>query len=92
MRKMSSRKLPVGKISKDVLTKYVFTCLGIPSDRVLKGPLIGEDAAIIDLGDRVLIAKANPITGAVEKIGWLSVHVNANDIAARGLRLYGISV
>jgi hydrogenase expression/formation protein HypE len=81
---MSSRKLPVGKISKDVLTKYVFTCLGIPSDRVLKGPLIGEDAAIIDLGDRVLIAKANPITGAVEKIGWLSVHVNANDIAARG--------
>lgn len=90
---MSSKKLPVGKISKDMLSKYVFTCLGIPSDRVLKGPLIGEDAAIIDLGEKVLIAKANPITGAEEKIGWLSVHINANDIAARGaLPLWYLSI
>ena len=81
---MSPKKLPIGKIPKELLTKYVFTCLGLPSDRVIKGPLIGEDAAVIDIGDRVLIAKANPITGAEEKIGWLAVHINANDIAARG--------
>ena len=81
---MTSKILPTGKISKELLTKYVFTCLGIPSDRVLKGPLIGEDAAIIDLGENVLIAKANPITGAENKIGWLAVHINANDVAARG--------
>lgn len=77
-------RLPTGKIPKELLTKYVFSCLGIPSKRVLKGPLIGEDAAVIDLGDKVLIAKANPITGAEEKIGWLAVHINANDVAARG--------
>lgn len=81
---MSHNKLPTGKVPKELLNKYVFTCLGIPSDRVLKGPLIGEDAAVIDIGDRVLIAKANPITGAEEKIGWLAVHINANDVAARG--------
>ena len=79
-------KLPTGKIQKELLTKYVFSCLGIPSKRVLKGPLIGEDAAVIDLGETVLIAKANPITGAEEKIGWLAVHINANDVAARGAK------
>jgi hydrogenase expression/formation protein HypE len=81
---MSSKRLPTGKISKELLNKYVFNCLGVPNDRVIKGPFIGEDAAIIDTGDTVLIAKANPITGAEEKIGWLAVHINANDIAARG--------
>jgi hydrogenase maturation factor len=38
------------------------------------------------MGDHVLIAKANPITGAESKIGWLAVHINANDIAAQGAK------
>lgn len=78
------RVLAAGKIPKDVLSRLVFTCLGVPSDRVIKGPKVGEDAALLDMGDRLLIAKANPITGAESKIGWLAVHVNANDVAARG--------
>jgi len=53
---------------------------------VLLGPGIGEDAALIELGDDVLVVHADPITGAVENIGWLSVHVSANDIATRGVR------
>jgi hydrogenase expression/formation protein HypE len=81
---MSDRILATGKIPKDVLSRLVFTYLGVPSDRVLKGPKVGEDAALLDMGDRVLIAKANPITGAESKIGWLAVHINANDVAARG--------
>ena len=78
------RILSAGKIPKDVLSRLVFTCLGLPSERVLKGPKIGEDAALLDMGDNVLIAKANSITGAENKIGWLAVHINANDVAARG--------
>jgi hydrogenase maturation factor len=77
-------KLATGKIPKDILKRLVFTCLGSPSDRVLKGPNVGEDAALLDMGDRIIIAKANPITGAENKIGWLAVHINANDVAARG--------
>ena len=80
------RTLAAGKIPKDILSKLVFTCLGVPSERVLKGPKIGEDAALLDMGDKVLIAKANPITGAENKIGWLAVHINANDVAARGAK------
>lgn len=47
---------------------------------------MGEDAPIIDMGAKVLVAKANPITGADGNIGRLAVHVNANDVAARGAR------
>ncbi|MFC1803766.1 AIR synthase family protein [Thermoproteota archaeon] len=83
---MSPKKLLAGKIPKEMLTKYIFTCLGVNSDRLLKGPLIGEDAAVIDMGERVLVAKANPITGAENRIGWLAVHINANDVAARGAK------
>jgi hydrogenase maturation factor len=83
---MKSPILPVGKVSKDVLERLVFTCLGTPSNRLIIGPKVGEDAALIDMGDKILIAKANPITGAVNRIGWLAVHVNANDVAVRGAR------
>jgi hydrogenase expression/formation protein HypE len=78
--------LPTGKVGKDVLKRLVFTCLGIPSDKVLKGPTVGEDAAIIDIDDKVLVFKSNPITGAESRIGWLAVHINANDVAARGAK------
>ena len=82
----AARKLPTGKVPSDVLRRVVFPYLGVKSDRVLQGPGVGEDAAVIDMGDRVIIAKANPITGAEAKIGWLAVHINANDVAACGAR------
>ena len=76
--------LPAGKVGKDVLKRLVFTCLGVSSDKVITGPKVGEDAAILDMDDKVLILKANPITGAESRIGWLAVHINANDVAVRG--------
>ena len=51
---------------------------------MLLGPRVGEDAAIIDMGDRCLVAKTDPITFATEEIGWYAVNVNANDIACCG--------
>jgi len=75
-----------GKIPSEVLRRIVFNHLGVASDRVLCGPAVGEDAAVIDMGDRVLVAKANPITGAAKHVGWLAVHINANDVASRGAR------
>lgn len=54
--------------------------------RVLVGPGIGRDAAVLDLGDRLLVAKMDPVTFATERIGWYAVNVNANDIACMGAR------
>ena len=52
--------------------------------RLLIGPQVGEDAAIIDMGDRLLIAKSDPITFATDALGYYAVTVNANDIATMG--------
>ena len=57
-----------------------------PDASVLLGPGIGEDAAVIDMGDRCLVAKTDPITFACDAIGWYAVHVNANDVACCGAR------
>ncbi|MFX1486770.1 MAG: AIR synthase family protein [Promethearchaeota archaeon] len=78
------RRRPVGKISLEQLKKSVFPYTGAHDSSVLLGPEVGEDTALIDLGPNVLILKADPVTGAVERAGWLSVHVNANDVATRG--------
>jgi hydrogenase maturation factor len=36
------------------------------------------------MGDRYLIATADPITFTGDRIGWYAVHVNANDVAVMG--------
>ena len=83
---MVSYSLAVGKLSPELLGKLVFNRLGTPSSRVLLGPHIGEDASVIDFGQKALIVHSDPITGAVENVGWLAVNVCANDIATRGVR------
>lgn len=54
--------------------------------RVIAGPGIGRDAAVIDIGGRLIVAKTDPVTFATEHIGWYAVNVNANDIACMGAR------
>ena len=50
------------------------------------GPGIGEDAAVIRLKNKLLVAKTDPVTFATDLIGWYAVHVNANDIATMGVK------
>jgi hydrogenase maturation factor len=76
----------VGKLDPSILRGLVFNRLGVPSPRVVLGPHIGEDASVIDFGDRALVVHSDPITGAVENVGWLAVNVCTNDIATRGIR------
>ncbi|CAB49509.1 hypE-like hydrogenase expression/formation related protein [Pyrococcus abyssi GE5] len=73
-----------GKIPPEVLIKIID---GIkPGERVIVGPGVGIDATAIDFGDYVLVASTDPITGAEERIGFYSVHVNANDVATFGAK------
>jgi hydrogenase maturation factor len=69
------------------MLKYVYPRLGKIDPSVIVGPTVGEDAAIIDLGNgRVLVIHSDAITGAIESLGWLAVHIVSNDIAVRGAR------
>ncbi|MDP6279734.1 MAG: AIR synthase related protein, partial [Nitrospinota bacterium] len=74
--------LPLGKLPPDLLGRLLSGLEGHP--RLTVGPRVGEDAAVIDFGDRCLVAKTDPITFATDAVGWYAVHVNANDIAAMG--------
>ncbi len=78
-------KLPPGKIPIDILKEIVFKNLGAERKEVTVGPSAGIDGAVLDLGDKSLIISMDPITGAVERIGWLAVNVNANDVATFGV-------
>ena len=73
-----------GKIDPSRLEELVFPFLGVRDERVVIGPKVGEDAAVIDLGDRYVIIASDPITGAKENIGFYAVTVNANDVATMG--------
>ncbi|MET1102225.1 MAG: AIR synthase family protein [Pyrodictiaceae archaeon] len=77
----------MGKLPPALMEKYVYSRLGVRDPAVIVGPQVGEDSAVIDLGDgRVLVVHADGITGAVELLGWLAVHIVSNDIAVTGAR------
>jgi len=78
-----NQSIPIGKLPAEhlacLLSKYVRS-----DARLVVGARVGEDAAIIDMGDRYLVAKSDPITFATNEIGWYVVNVNANDIVCAG--------
>ncbi len=78
--------LPAGKLPHSLLGELLG---GLPHDdpRLLVGPTVGEDAAVIDFapgGDRLLVAKSDPITFATDQIGYYAVNVCVNDLAVAG--------
>jgi len=78
-------QLPPGKIPIEILKEVVFKNLGVERKEVVVGPTAGIDGAVLDVGNKSLIVSMDPITGAVERIGWSAVNVNANDIATFGV-------
>ncbi len=78
-------KLPPGKIPIDILKEVVFKNLGTERSEVLLGPAAGVDGAVLDVGTKNAIVSMDPITGAVERIGWEAININANDVATFGV-------
>ena len=75
--------MEVGKFPSAMLERLLSKVTST-DPRVLVGPKIGEDAAVIDMGNRLLVAKSDPVTFATDSIGWYAVQVNANDVACTG--------
>jgi hydrogenase maturation factor len=75
-----------GKIPTQVLVRNVFRYKGLKDRAVIMGSSIGEDAALISLGKNVLVVTTDPVTGTASDIGWLAVHINANDVACRAAK------
>ena len=76
------KPLPAGKLPGWLLRKVL---PGSPRDPdILVGPGLGRDAAAIAVGERVVVAKNDPITFASEGGAAHLVEVNANDVACMG--------
>ena len=80
---MPTRNLPAGKLPAELLERLLVR-YGGRDERLVVGPRVGEDAAVLDLGERYLVVKSDPITFATDEIGWYVVTINANDIATMG--------
>jgi len=85
--------LPAGKLPAGLLARLL---AGIPArdPRVLVGPAVGEDAAVLAMGETCLVLTLDPITFATDEIGYYAVTVNANDVAVRGAepRWFGVAL
>ncbi len=81
--KAQPKILPVGKLPPELLAR-ILSAAPLRDDRLLVGPGVGLDCAVVDIGSTLLVFKSDPITFATDEIGWYAVQVNANDIATSG--------
>ena len=77
--------LKTGKLEWTLMSRLLQYIISEDID-VLVGPAQGEDATVIRVRDGFLVVHSNPITAGVKHVGYLAVHVAANDIAVRGVR------
>ncbi len=82
--------MKVGKLSSKLLHKIIFDNIKLQRQEVLVRPSIGEDCAVVDFGEYVLVMSTDPITGAASEVGKLAVHINCNDIASNGVEPLGL--
>lgn len=74
---------PLGKLPPDFL-KAIFSKAPAHDPRVILGPGIGLDCAVLDLGAVLLVFKNEPITFVTDQIGWYAIQIAANDIVTTG--------
>lgn len=75
--------LPVGKLPMELLARLLASA-PVDDPRVILGPGIGLDCAVVEAGDTLLVLKSDPITFVSDTIGGYLVQVNANDVATTG--------
>jgi hydrogenase maturation factor len=82
----------IGKVPNDILKKIILDKIKHKRQEVLIRPKIGEDCCAVDIGSHVCVLSTDPITGAVNQVGRLAVHVSCNDIASCGVEPIGLLV
>lgn len=83
--------MKVGKIPETVLKRSVFKQIKHRRDEILVRPGVGEDCSVVGVSpDEVIVLSTDPITGTMNDIGKLAVHITANDIVSSGADMIGI--
>ncbi len=80
----------IGKLSSEQLNDIVFRHLTFKRPEVMVRPSVGEDCAVIRVGDHAVVLSTDPITGTANAVGKLAVNINLNDIASNGVAPMGL--
>lgn len=84
--------MEIGKVPNNILKKIVIDKIKHTRSEIILRPRVGEDCTAVDFGDYACVLSSDPITGAVNEIGRLAVHVSCNDVAACGVEPIGLLV
>jgi len=75
----------VGKLTPEDFDNLIFPFLGAKSKKLMVGPKHGVDAAVIELGDKLLVIAEDPTFGlpslGFKRFGWAIVHICCSDVA-----------
>lgn len=82
--------MKVGKVPNDILQKIILDKIRNNRKEVLIRPKIGEDCCAVDFGGNACVLSCDPVTGAVNEVGRIAVHVSCNDIASCGVEPIGL--
>lgn len=83
--------MEIGKVPEEVLQRSVFNRIKKRRPEVLVHPGIGEDCAVLQFDkDEAMVISTDPITGTINDIGTLAVHITVNDLASAGADAVGI--
>jgi len=80
----------IGKASQNFLKGVIFKKLGKKDERVILGPKLGGDFAVIKINEeQVLLVKADPLSIipslGLKESAWMTVHLLASDLATSGV-------
>lgn len=84
--------MEIGKIPNTVLKEIILDKIKGSRKEILVRPKVGEDCCAVDFGDNVCVLSSDPITGAINEIGRLAVHISCNDVASCGAEPLGVLV
>ncbi len=82
--------MKVGKLSTEKLNELILSKIEHTSSTSLSHPKIGEDSALYKSDSSIIAISSDPITGASNNIGSLSIVISSNDIAAAGALPTGV--
>ena len=82
---MGQVNFPAGKLPPVFLSRMLKQFRN-SDPQVLIGPALGEDAAVLKIGGKMVAVAVDPVTFLSKEAGFYAVVVNANDIATRGAR------
>ena len=84
--------MEIGKVPNNILKEIVLGKINHKRNEVILRPRIGEDCCAVDFNNYICVLSSDPVTGAINEVGRIAVHVSCNDVAACGAEPLGLLV